>query len=352
MSAFHRYVGWAYGLLRRKCAAAALFAITVAAVNFVFGQQVSQNLDGRDKIRNDFVSLKFGIFLHFNMGTFAGREWANGYEDPAIFKPDQLNCDQWAQAARSAGMTYGVLTAKHTGGFCLWNSRYTTHGVANFRNFRNGRGDIVREYVDAFRKHGLKVGLYYCFPGDYSRQYPVPQGQKDLHGLPPEAADDFMGFIKKQLAELLTNYGAIDILWIDQFRNKYTGSRWPEILAYIHELQPDCIVVANNANDLRVSDVLSFEFPYKPDRLPPSDNTAPAEICDTIQGQSWFWHKSAPEDLKTAEDVVRMLHFANERHANYLLNVPPDREGLISGPHLSRMREIGRLLGVSSVKPK
>ncbi len=305
--------------------------------------------DGRDPYRQQFLKLNFGLFLHFNMGTFAGREWATGYEDPAIFNPAKLDCRQWAEAAREAGMRYAVLTVKHTGGWCLWDSQHTTHDITAFRNFRNGKGDLVREFVDAFRARGLKVGFYYCFPGDYALHktlgHGVPEGKPDLHGLPPEAAGDYAGFMKKQLAELLKNYGPIDVLWIDQFRNKYTAASWKEILAYIHSLQPETVVVANNAESLEVSDILSFEFPWNPKRLPPDGNRVPSEIADTIDRKGWFWHPAAPEDVKPARELVKMIRFANRRSANYLLNVPPDREGLISGPRLERMREIGKLLG-------
>jgi alpha-L-fucosidase len=304
--------------------------------------------DGRDLYRQEFLKLKFGLFLHFNMGTFADREWATGYEDPAIFKPAKLDCRQWADAATQAGMQYAVLTVKHTGGWCLWDSKHTTHDIAAFPNFRNGKGDLVREFVDAFRARGIKVGFYYCFPGDYALHktlgHGIPAGMPDLHGLPPEAAGDYVGFMKKQLAELLTNYGPVEVLWIDQYSNKYTVARWREILAYVRSLQPRTIVVANNAGSLDVSDVLSFEFPWKPDRLPPAGNRVPSEIADTIDRKGWFWHQAAPEDVKPADSLVKMLRLANQRGSNYLLNVPPDRDGLISGTRLERMREIGRLL--------
>lgn len=304
--------------------------------------------DGRDAIRRDFLKLKFGLFLHFNMGTFADREWATGYEDPAIFAPAKLDCRQWAAAAQQAGMKYAVLTVKHTGGWCLWDSKYTTHDITAFRNFRKGRGDLVREFVDACRARGIKPGFYYCFPGDYALHktlgHGIPPGKPDLHGLPPEAAGDYVGFMKKQLLELLTNYGLIEVLWIDQYRNKYTASSWAEILGYIRSIQPRTLVVANNAASLEVSDVLSFEFPWNPKRLPPDGNRVPSEIADTIDRKGWFWHQAAPEDVKPAAELVKMLRFANERSSNYILNVPPDRDGLISGARLERMREIGRLI--------
>lgn len=297
--------------------------------------------------QRDFMTWRFGMFLHFNLGTFADRDWASGYEDPNLFNPTKLDCGQWADAARAAGMTYMVLTVKHTEGIALYPSAFTTHDITLFKRFRNGKGDIVREYVNACRSRGLKVGLYYCFPGDYSDEAhgnASPPGKPNLHGLPPEAAGDFVGFMKHQLAEMLANYGPVDLLWIDQYANKYTGDRWPEILANLKSLHPHCLVLANNAPDLGQSDVLGIEFPWS-HKLPAADNALPAEVCDTIQtGQRWFWTEARnPSDLQTAEQVVATLRTCNQRKANYLLDVPPDRDGLISGPQLARLKEVGEL---------
>ena len=288
------------------------------------------------------------MFVHFNLGTFADNDWAGGYEDPGLFDPEKLDCSQWADAARDAGMTYMVLTVKHTEGIALWQSAVTRRDMSMFKRFRGGKADIVREFVDACRSHGLKVGLYYCFPGDYSDEEhhnAPPPGQPNLHGLPPEAAGDYVGFMKKQLSELLTNYGPIDLLWIDQYSNKYTGDRWPEMLAFIRSVQPRCVVVANNAHNLADSDVLSYEFPWKGD-LPPRDNRLPAEVCDTIQtGARWFWREvKGPGDLQPVQSIAARLRVCNRRGANYLLDVPPDRDGLISGAQLLRLREVGAFL--------
>jgi len=303
--------------------------------------------------QRDFMKWRFGLFLHFNIGTFADLDWAGGYEDPALFKPAKLDCGQWADAAKAAGMTYMVLTVKHTEGFPLWDSAVTTHDITMFKNYKNGKGDIVREFVDACHARGLKVGFYYCFPGDYSdaeHKNAPPPGKPNLHGLPPEAAGDYTGFIKKQLAELLNNYGPIDLLWIDQWGNRYNGKDWPDILATIRTLQPHCLVVANNAHELTNSDVLSYEFPWQ-HLLPPADNQVPAEVCDAIQtGQRWFWQRvNQPSDLQTAADVVARLKLCNGRNANYLLDVPPDGDGLISGEHLQRLREIGALMSTNRI---
>ena len=301
----------------------------------------------RTALQEDFLKLRFGLFLHFNMATYVNREWANGYEDPALFRPDRLDCGQWADVARAAGMKYAVLTVKHTGGWCLWDSDHTKHDISRFINYKNGKGDIVREFVSAFRARGLKVGFYYCFPGDFSRPghgSAIPKGRPDLHGLPPEAAGDYVGFIKKQLAELLTNYGPIDLLWIDQYSNKYTRSRWQEIQEYIKSLQRRCLVIGNNAHNLKDSDVYSCEFPWDPKSMPPEGSRIPAEVCDKIS-RTWFWNTSdGPEYTKDAREIVKMLKLCNKRNANYLLNVPPDRNGLISGIHLERMQEVTALL--------
>jgi alpha-L-fucosidase len=314
--------------------------------------------------QQDFATWRFGLFLHFNVSTFADSEWANGHEDPALFAPAKLDCGQWADATRAAGMSYAILTVKHTGGWCLWPSAHTRHGVQSFVNFRGGKGDLVREFVDAFRSRGLKVGLYYCFPGDYANRYGnvLPAGKPDLHGLPPEAAGDYVGFIKKQLAELLTNYRP-DLLWIDQYSNKYTAKQWPEIKAYVHELAPSCVLVANNAHNLRQSDVLSYEWPLTPQgkaskihglpghtgMLPPDGNQMPAELCDTIQTQArWFWHPELGDaDLQNVERMAETYRLCRERNANYLLNVPPNRDGLIPDKSVKRMWELGRRVGAS-----
>ncbi len=322
--------------IRKLCVLMALLFLAVSPVR-------SAELSGAQK---EFQKLGFGLFLHFNMATFVDLEWANGYEDPALFRPGKLDCGQWAEAAEAAGMKYAVLTVKHTGGWCLWDSKHTTHDIAAFKNYKGGRGDIVREFVDAFRARGMKVGFYYCFPGNFSASpwgREVPEGKPDLHGLPPEAAGDYAGFIKKQMTELLTDYGPIDLLWIDQYRNKYTYPAWGEIRAHIRSLQPDCLIVGNNAHDLVESDVLSYEIPWDPKTEPAEDNTLPAEVCDKLS-RGWFWSTlEKPSDVRSARDIVNLLERFESRNANYLLNVPPDSDGLISGPRLERLKEIGAL---------
>lgn len=298
--------------------------------------------------QRDFMNWHFGMFVHFHLGTYADLDWAGGYEDPKLFNPTKLDCGQWADEAKAAGMTYVVLTVKHTEGIALYDSALTDFDSTRFTNFRGGHGDIVREFVAACRSRGLKVGFYYCFPGDYAdaaHHNAPPAGQPDLHGLPPEAQGDYPGFMKRQIAEMVTRYGPIDLLWIDQWDNKYTVREWPEILAYLRSLDPRCVILGNNAHSLKDSDALSYEYSWLQE-LPPNANRLPAEVCDPIQKHArWFWTPNqGPDDLQSAAEVVARLRTCNARNANYLLDVPPDRDGLISGAQLARLREIGALL--------
>jgi len=150
----------------------------------------AQEPTSSEQLRKQFLDWKFGMFIHYNIATYYNVEWAVGYEDPSKFSPQNVNCEQWIDAAVKAGMKYAVLTVKHTGGWCLWDSKHTTtHDMPAFKNYRDGQGDIVRDFVDACRKHGIKVGLYYCAPGDYSSSKnwsgKMPKGKENLYGMPP-----------------------------------------------------------------------------------------------------------------------------------------------------------------------
>ena len=305
------------------------------------------------KLREEFLSWKFGLFLHFNIATFNGQEWANGYEDPLSFATKALDCGQWADAAKAAGMKYAVLTVKHTEGYPLWDSAYTTHDITAFKSFKGGKGDIVREFVDAFRARGLKVGFYYCAPGDFDNKYgnTLPEGKPSLHGMPPEAGGDFQGFIKKQFAELLTKYGPIDLIWCDQYSVKFNMDQWHDIMAVIRKLQPNCLVIANNSHNSNDTDIHSYEYPiYKNESgYPPPGNIIPSEVCDTIVScGNWFWQPGLEPHIRSAEEIVRVLRMCNERRANYLVDVGPDRSGRIAEPFVKRLNDVGALLNADN----
>lgn len=326
----------------------ALLLCLVTAVSAQDSNQLAQVAKTQAQLQDEFLKWEFGLFLHFNIATFNGQEWANGYEDPLTFAPTNLNCGQWADAAKAAGMKYAVLTVKHTEGYPLWDSAYTTHDITAFKNYKGGKGDIVCEFVDAFRARGIKIGFYYCAPGNYDNRHgnTLPTNQPSLHGMPPEAAGDFHGFTKKQFTELLTHYGPIDLIWCDQYEVKFSLPEWYDIKAHIHSLQPNCLVLANNAHNSKVTDIYSFEYPvYRNENgYPNPSNTIPSEVCDTLDSSSkWFWQPGVDARLRSATNIVGVLKKCNDRHANYLLAVGPDRSGRISDATVKRLKEIGDL---------
>lgn len=148
----------------------------------------------------DFLNLRFGMFIHYNTGTYHQEQWAYPFHDPKDFQPSALDCNQWADAAVSAGMKYAVFTTKHHDGFCLWNSKTTSYDMGSTKY---PKVDVVKEYVDAFRKKGLKVGLYFSV---WDRHQGIEHGNINKIN---------KAIMFEQLSELLTNYGEVICLVID-----------------------------------------------------------------------------------------------------------------------------------------
>ena len=205
------------------------------------------------QLQQEFTDLRFGMFIHFNIPTFAPDDWPDPDLPPSVFNPTKLDCSQWAKAAKSANMSYGCLTTKHHSGFCIWDTKTTDYNVMNSPL----RRDVVREYVDAFRKEGLKVMLYYSILDTHHRLRP--------NMITP----DKIAMIKAQLRELLTNYGPITALIIDGWdapwsRISYDDVPFPEIYHFIKSLQPECLVMDLNAakyprEALFYTDIKSYE---------------------------------------------------------------------------------------------
>jgi alpha-L-fucosidase len=293
-----------------------------------------------EKLRQEFLSWKFGMFLHFNMATFANVEWANGKEDPAIFKPDELDCGQWADAAKNAGMKYAILTVKHTGGWCLWPSDYTNHDITQFKNYKNGKGDIVKEFCEAFRKRGLKVGFYYCMPL-WGKEWPKFK-TLPIEGFEDGSADA-LTFVKNQFKELLTKYGDISVLWVDQAESPHGGLKqgdWAKIKKYVNTIAPNCLVVNNNSKDFKTTDICGYEFPYN-QVLPPGHNQKASEVCDRIQG-GWFSRAKGSPPIREVDYLLLLLSQTNN-NANVLLNCGPDGRGLLPDSVVKRLTEVGKI---------
>ena len=286
------------------------------------------------QLQQNFVDLRFGMFLHFNMATFQDREWGDPTSSPELFHPTALDTDQWAAAAKSAHMTWGALTTRHHDGFCIWPTK--TH--ANSVRQTSHPTDIVRAYVDSFRAANLRVGLYYSILSlrDDIRHFNITPAKIQL--------------VKDQLTELLTNYGLIDILITDGWnapwsRITYDEMPYAEIYRHVKQLQPNCLLSDLNASQypsggLYYSDIKAFE--QNAGQKVPQQSDLPALSCVTLTPE-WFWkQRDVHSELKPAATVVdQWLLPLNRRHCNLILNAPPTREGRLSPNVLARLQEIG-----------
>ena len=296
-------------------------------------------------LQQRFVDLRFGMFVHFNMATFQDREWGDPTAPAELFDPTALDTDQWAAAAKSAHMTWGCLTTRHHDGFCLWPTGTHAASIAQTSH----RTDIVRRYVDSFRKAGLRVGLYYSILSlrDDIRHFNVTLPKVQL--------------IKDQLAELLTNYGDVDVLITDGWdapwsRITYEEVPFREIYEHIKRLQPNCLLCDLNASQypaggLYYSDVKAFE--QNAGQKVPDDSDVPALSCVTLT-DGWFWKQAdANGHLKAVSTVVHeWLEPLNQRHCNLILNAPPNREGRLAPNIVSRLAEIGNAWKHTGPMPK
>jgi alpha-L-fucosidase len=287
-------------------------------------------------LQQSFVDLRFGMFIHFNIPTFMQDDWADPDALPAIFNPTKLNCEQWAQAAKSANMSYGCLTTKHHSGFCIWNTKTTDYNVMNSPLKR----DVVKEYTDAFRAKGLKVMLYYSILDTHHKLRPGCITKQHIQ------------MIKAQLRELLTQYGEITALIIDGWdapwsRISYDDVPFEEIYNLIKSIQPDCLVMDLNAakypaEGLFYTDIKSYEQGAG-QHISTATNRLPALACLPIN-DAWFWKPYFPtQPVKDpakliADDIVPY----NKAWCNFILNVAPNREGLIDDNALAALKAMGQ----------
>ena len=287
------------------------------------------------ELQQQFVDLRFGMFLHFNMATFQDREWGDPASPPDLFHPTALDTDQWATAARSANMTWGCLTTRHHDGFCIWPTKTAAASVRQ----TSTSIDVVRSYVNSFRKAGLRVGLYYSILSlrDDIRHFNVTPAKIQL--------------IKDQLTELFSDYGEVDVLITDGWdapwsRITYEEVPFREIYEHIKNLQPNCLICDLNASQyppdgLYYSDVKAFE--QNAGQKVPESSDLPALSCVTLT-DGWFWkERDVNGSLKPVKTVVdEWLEPLNRRHCNLILNAPPNREGRLAPNVVSRLEEIGK----------
>lgn len=291
-------------------------------------------------------------FIHFGPNTFTGNEWGAGTEPESIFNPVSLDCRQWVRVFKAAGLRGAIITAKHHDGFCLWPSRYSTHTVAE-SPWRGGRGDVLRELSKACREAGLKFGIYLS---PWDRNHPA-------YGTP-----EYNSVFCHMLEEILSNYGPVFEVWFDGACGEGPNGKrqvydWPGYVAVVRRLQPGAVIFSDAGPDVRwVGNergeagetnwaLLNLEGLYPgTSRYPElteghADGTGwvPAE-CDVSIRPGWFWRAMEDGQVKTAAMLEELYYNSAGRGGNLLLNIPPDRQGLIPAREAAILLEWRRIL--------
>ncbi|MFF5362008.1 RICIN domain-containing protein [Streptomyces scabiei] len=297
----------------------------------------------------NLVNMRFGMFNHFNLGTFTNEEWAAPNQRPSLFAPTAVDCAQWAAAAAAAKMSYGILTTKHHDGFALWPSAYGTQNVAN----SSYKQDVVKAYCDAFRAKGLKVGLYYSI---WDRTFGVEawESRHKVSGL--EITDAVqpgdMTFILGQITELLTNYGTIDLFVTDGYawQMGQQALSYQRIREHVKSLQPDIVMIDHGALSVPfLGDAIYFEEPLGVSA--PAGNTYAATQGQTISN-GWFWHPSTPtEGLMSKDAILSHLADLEPKYTSFILNCPPNRNGKLDTNIVNRLAEVGAAWSPDTSRP-
>jgi len=353
--------------------------------------------------QTEWMRLERTFFLHFGVNTFNGVEWGTGREDASIFNPTELNATQWLDAMQKFGGKMIVLVCKHHDGFCYWPTRYTPHSVAA-SPWRDGKGDEVREVADAARAHGIKLAVYLS-PADLYQLRTNPKNpggyygdgsSKVLSSIPTDPAsfksdpakgrtpaagftnytytvDDYNRYFLNQLYELLTEYGPIEEVWFDganpdpSVHETYDYNAWYDL---IRRLQPGAVImgkgpdvrwVGNEGGVGRTTEWSVIPLPTPPaqcrwpdlqggnlggrDRLTPGSHLwwYPAEVNVTILDRgAWFW---APgKRPRSISQLVDIYYTSIGRNGNLIMNLSPDRRGLIPDDQLLALSRMGQVI--------
>ena len=311
------------------------------------------------KARQTFADNKFGIFLHWGIySTFAQGEWymttagINHREYAKVassFYPSKYDAEAWVKAFKDAGARYICFTTRHHDGFSMFDTQYSDYNIVDATPFKR---DVLKELVDACRKHGLKVHFYYSHI-DWTRDdYPAGYSGKNT-GKDPKKADwpHYYQFMNNQLTELITRYNP-DAIWFDGWWDHRGDANFnwqlEEQYAMIHKLKPECLIGNNHhVTPFAGEDIQIFE------RDLPGENTAglsgqavseklPLETCQTMNGM--WGYKVVDQNYKSANTLIQLLVSAAGKGANLLLNIGPQPNGELPATALSRLKEVGQWL--------
>ncbi len=323
----------------------------------------------------EFMKLEYYNFIHFGINTFTNREWGDGKEDISIFNPKKLDTDQWCRVLKSTGSKGIIITAKHHDGFCLFDTKYTEHNVMNTPFGK----DIVRMLCESCKKFGLKLGIYLSPWDRHEKSY---------------GTDEYNDYFVNQLTELSTNYGDIFCFWFDGACGEGKNGKkqvydWNRYYSVIREHQPDAVIsisgpdvrwIGNEGGRVRKS-----EWSVIPGEM--DSNEAVAESSQSDENQTkqmaeklddrtedlgsravlqkysqlvfkpaeadvsinlgWFWHNSLYylfKKQRTAQDLAKIYFDTVGGNASMLLNIPPDKNGLINKREIKTLEKFTRLI--------
>jgi alpha-L-fucosidase len=308
-----------------------------------------------------YLDARFGMFIHWGIYAIPARgEWVKQTESIReeayqpffeTFDPLNYNPSEWARAARQAGMKYAVMTTKHHDGFCLFDSKYTDYKATHTPAGR----DLTREYVEAFRAEGLKVGFYYSLLDWHHPDYPIagdrihpfrndPNYQNHQGNLPRYA-----DYLRNQVEELLTNYGKIDLIWFDFSYDEMRGEAWKasELVQMVRRLQPGILIDNRLGGNIRAAEpeIYAGDFASPEQIIPPEGVTneagqpIPWEACITLNDH--WGYAAADKNWKSPMTVVRTLVECVSKGGNLLLNVGPTAKGEIPVECLDILADVG-----------
>lgn len=314
-----------------------------------------------------FREDRFGMFIHWGLYSIpACGEWMMSVKEMTVdeykkyfdqFDPVDYNPKEWARLAREAGMKYAVLTAKHHDGFCLFDSALTDYKSTNTKAGR----DLVKEYLEAFRAEGIKVGLYFSiidwshpdFPKYKDRQHPMRNNEAYKNEVID--FDRYLDYMHGQVRELVTNYGKLDILWFDFSYDDMCGEKWraTELINMVRKYQPDVIIdnrlegAGDNHGSIATEHPLIYSGDFaSPEQIIPPEgvcdnkgNPIPWELCATMNNH--WGYCNFDHQYKTPQMIVRKLVECVSKGGNFILNVGPDAKGNIPKESVEILQQVG-----------
>lgn len=283
---------------------------------------------------------EFYLFMHFGPNTFTNLEWGKGSEDPNVFNPTQIDCNQWARIAKASGAKGIIITAKHHDGFCLWPSKFSKHTVRESK-WMNGKGDVIKMLSEACKKAGIEMGVYIS-PWDRNHPQYGTAAYNDIY--------------IQTMKELLTGYGNFTELWwdgangegpngkkqvYDFTRFKDSAMSYQPNIVIFSDIGPHIRWVGNengliNETNWNLLDTAGFK---RGEGAPPNDtlnrgnfngkNWIGAEADVSIR-KGWFYHAEEDATVKSGKTLFNLYLNSVGHGGNMILNVPPNRKGLIA----------------------